>query len=224
MTINDTDNWVDRLAPSIPMGNSIVAPNRRPSYALIAVDSDPTAEIGKEGTGSQNVYVRELGLGLARRGCQVDIFTRREHPEQDEIVENAPGCRTIRLTAGPAEFIPRDELFEYLPAFIDAWWVFQLRSGRNYTLIHSNYWLSGWVGLQLKSHLGIPQSAYLSFDWRSEVSGYGKSASHCRHPPSGGNRVFDIHRLCNFYQSPRSCRSAAVNFRSRTGQSYSLCY
>ncbi|PSB58293.1 glycosyltransferase [Chamaesiphon polymorphus] len=138
------------------MGNSIVAPNRRPSYALIAVDSDPTAEIGKVG-GSQNVYVRELGLGLARRGCQVDIFTRREHPEQEEIVENSPGCRTIRLTAGPAKFIPRDELFEHLPAFVDAWWLFQLRSGRNYTLIHSNYWLSGWVGLRLKSHLGIPQ-------------------------------------------------------------------
>lgn len=57
-------------------------------------------EIGKEGAGGQNVYVRELGLALAKRGCQVDMFTRREHPNQEEIVELAPGCRTIRLNAG----------------------------------------------------------------------------------------------------------------------------
>lgn len=157
MTTNDADNLIDRLAQSFPIGNPTIAPNRRPSYALISVDGDPTAEIGQKGAGGLNVYVRELGLGLARRGCQVDIFTRREHPEQDEIVENSPGCRTIRLTAGPAAFILRDELFEHLPAFIEAWCVFQIRSGRNYTLIHSNYWLSGWVGLQLTSHLGIPQ-------------------------------------------------------------------
>jgi D-inositol-3-phosphate glycosyltransferase len=157
MTTNDSDNSIDRLERGLPLGNPTIAPHRRSIYALISVHGDPTAAIGNRGTGGQNVYVRELGLGLARRGCQVDIFTRREHPEQDEIVENSPGCRTIRLTAGPAEFIPRDELCEHLPAFVEAWRAFQIRSGRNYTLIHSNYWLSGWVGLQLKSHLGIPQ-------------------------------------------------------------------
>lgn len=131
--------------------------NLQPTYALIAVDSDPTADIGTNGAGSQNVYVRELGLGLAQRGCKVDIFTRREHPNQAEIVKNSPGCRTIRLTAGAAEFIPRTELFEHLPAFVAAWLAFQTSSGCKYALIHSNYWLSGWVGLQLKSLLKIPQ-------------------------------------------------------------------
>jgi D-inositol-3-phosphate glycosyltransferase len=140
MMMNDADNSVDRLSQSLLLGNLTITPNRQSIYALISVHGDPTAAIGKEGAGGQNVYVRELGIGLSRRGCQVDIFTRREHPEQEEIVENSPGCRTIRLTAGPAEFIPRDELFEHLPAFIEAWWVFQTRSGRNYTLIHSNYW------------------------------------------------------------------------------------
>ncbi len=88
-------------------------PNSQPIYALISVHGDPTAEIGKEGAGGQNVYVRELGLALAKRGCQVDMFTRREYPDQEEIVELAPECRTIRLNAGPAEFITRNDLFEY---------------------------------------------------------------------------------------------------------------
>jgi D-inositol-3-phosphate glycosyltransferase len=131
--------------------------NSQPTYALISVHGDPTAEIGKEGAGGQNIYVRELGLALAKRGCQVDIFTRREHPNQAEIVQLAPGCRTIRLIAGPLKFIPRNELFEHLPEFVTSWLNFQQQTGRNYALIHTNYWLSGWVGLRLKSELGLAQ-------------------------------------------------------------------
>ncbi|WP_231510603.1 glycosyltransferase [Fischerella sp. PCC 9605] len=131
--------------------------NSQPNYALISIHGDPTAEIGKEGAGGQNIYVRELGLALAKQGCQVDIFTRREHPNQEKIVELAPRCRTIRLSAGPAKFIPRNELFEHLPEFVEAWLDFKQLTGRNYALIHTNYWLSGWVGLKLKSQLGFPQ-------------------------------------------------------------------
>ncbi|TRU23088.1 MAG: hypothetical protein EWV81_17005 [Microcystis aeruginosa Ma_SC_T_19800800_S464] len=94
----------------IPRENSC---SRR--YALISVHGDPTAEIGKEGAGGQNIYVRELGLGLAQQGHQVDMFTRREDPDSPAIEELAPGCRTIRLTAGPAQFIARTELFNHRP-------------------------------------------------------------------------------------------------------------
>lgn len=126
------------------------------TYALISVQGDPTTEIGINRTGGQT-YVRELGLALAKRGCQVDIFTRREDPNQEEIVQLAPGCRTIRLLAGPTELISRNKLFEYLPEFVEAWLNFQQRTKRNYALIHTNYWLSGWVGLKLKAKLGLPQ-------------------------------------------------------------------
>lgn len=136
---------------------AITTGNPRPAYALISVHGDPTAEIGKEGAGGQNIYVRQLGLALAQRGCQVDMFTRREDPHQPEIEELAPGCRTVRLSAGLAEFIPRTDLFAHLPEFVEAWLDFQNRSGRRYTLLHTNYWLSGWVGLQLKFRLGLPQ-------------------------------------------------------------------
>jgi D-inositol-3-phosphate glycosyltransferase len=142
--------------PKNGMNETAIAP-QDPTYVLISVHGDPTAEIGKDGAGGQNVYVRELGAALSRQGCQVDMFTRRENLDQAEIVEHAPGLRTIRLTAGPAKFIPRTELFEYLPEFVEAWLEFQQRSSRNYVLLHTNYWLSGWVGLQLKEKLGLPQ-------------------------------------------------------------------
>jgi D-inositol-3-phosphate glycosyltransferase len=129
----------------------------RPKYAIISVDSDPEAEIGKDSAGGQNIYVRQLGMALAQRGCQVDMFTRRENPNQKTIVEHTPLCRTIRLTAGSAKCIPPEELFNYLPEFVQAWLEFQSQSGCQYSLLHTNSWLSGWVGMQLKSNLGLPQ-------------------------------------------------------------------
>ena len=118
--------------------------------ALISVSGDPAAEIGKEEAGGQNVYVRQVGLALAQQGWRVDMFTRRIDPEQATIVQHAPNCRTIRLTAGPAKFIGRDDVFGYLPEFVKQFQAFQEQEGYQYPLVHTNYWLSSWVGMELK--------------------------------------------------------------------------
>jgi D-inositol-3-phosphate glycosyltransferase len=125
--------------------------------ALISVHGDPAIEIGKEEAGGQNVYVRQVGEALAQQGWQVDMFTRKASLEQSRIVQHSPNCRTIRLTAGPEEFIPRDNLFEYLPEFVEQVLKFQQQSGIQYPLVHTNYWLSSWVGMQLVKKLGIKQ-------------------------------------------------------------------
>ena len=118
--------------------------------ALISVDGDPSVEIGKEEAGGQNVYVRQVGEALAKQGWQVDMFTRSSDRQQASIVQHSPNCRTIRLVAGPQEFIPRDELYGYLPIFVQEFQKFQLESGFEYLLVHTNYWLSSWVGMELK--------------------------------------------------------------------------
>jgi D-inositol-3-phosphate glycosyltransferase len=125
--------------------------------ALISVHGDPAIEIGKEEAGGQNVYVRQVGEALAKQGWQVDMFTRKASPDQLDIVEHSPNCRTIRLTAGPVEFIPRDNLFEYLPTVVEQILKFQQESGVTYPLVHTNYWLSSWVGMQLKKIQGSKQ-------------------------------------------------------------------
>jgi len=118
--------------------------------ALISVHGDPSVEIGKEEAGGQNVYVRQVGEALAKQGWQVDMFTRSSERQQASIVQHSPNCRTIRLVAGPQEFIPRDELYGYLPIFVQEFQKFQLESGFEYPLVHTNYWLSSWVGMELK--------------------------------------------------------------------------
>ncbi|MBD2744366.1 glycosyltransferase [Coleofasciculus sp. FACHB-1120] len=125
--------------------------------ALISVDGDPAVEIGQEEAGGQNVYVREIGLALAEQGWQVDMFTRRSTAEQLDVVQHTPNCRTIRLVAGPAQFMSRDRLFGYLPEFVEQFQAFQQREGWEYTLLHTNYWLSSWVGMELKKHQPLIQ-------------------------------------------------------------------
>lgn len=125
--------------------------------ALISVHGDPAIEIGREEAGGQNVYVRQVGEALAQLGWQVDMFSRRVSADQETIVEHNSNCRTIRLTAGPVEFVPRDHGFQYLPEFVDQLIKFQKEAGINYDLVHTNYWLSGWVGMELKKSQGIKQ-------------------------------------------------------------------
>ncbi|MEG4838215.1 MULTISPECIES: glycosyltransferase family 1 protein [unclassified Microcoleus] len=127
------------------------------SIALISVHSDPYVEIGKEEAGGENVYVRQVGEALAKQGWQVDMFTRSSDRQQARIVQHSPNCRTIRLVAGPQEFIPRDELYGYLPIFVQEFQKFQLESGCQYPLVHTNYWLSSWVGMELKKSQPLQQ-------------------------------------------------------------------
>ncbi len=131
--------------------------SNRKHIALISVHGDPAIEIGKEEAGGQNVYVRQVGEALAKLGWQVDMFTRKANAEQAAIVEHAPNCRTIRLVAGPEEFVPRDNIFPYAEEFVQQLIKFQQESGIKYSLVHTNYWISAWVGMQLKKIQGSKQ-------------------------------------------------------------------
>jgi D-inositol-3-phosphate glycosyltransferase len=144
-------------SPSSPGSPSFVStrakvPNRQ-AIALISDHGDPAAEIGKEEAGGQNVYVRQVGEALAKLGWQVDMFTRKTHAEDATIVQHSPHCRTIRLTAGAEEFIPRDRLFEFMPAFVSAFQTYQAKY--HYPLIHTNYWMSAWVGLEVQKNHNV---------------------------------------------------------------------
>ncbi len=125
--------------------------------ALISVHGDPAVEIGKEEAGGQNVYVRKVGEALAKQGWQVDMFTRCSDAEDPKIVEHSPNCRTIRLVAGPEDFIPRQEIYEYLPDFVEQFQKFQKENNIQYQLVHTNYWLSAKVGMELKKNQPIKQ-------------------------------------------------------------------
>lgn len=143
------------MQPHQPFASARTKIPTRQAIALISEHGDPAAEIGKDAAGGQNVYVRQVGEALAKLGWQVDMFTRKSSLDDEAIVQHSPHCRTIRLTAGPETYIPRDELFQYMPEFVNALQKFQQKEGMNYPLAHTNYWMSGWVGLELQRRQNI---------------------------------------------------------------------
>ncbi|HEY9857283.1 MAG TPA: glycosyltransferase [Stenomitos sp.] len=123
--------------------------------ALLSVHADPLLAIGSEEAGGQNVYVREVAKALAARGHSVDVFTRNRHGHEVEIL-TGPGFRDYRLPAGPRGFIPRTQLFPHLPAFMQSFEQTVRLEGERYDILHSNYWLSAWVGCRLSAKHGLP--------------------------------------------------------------------
>ena len=159
MSTGKSPTTIDRnsaeIEPHQPFASDRTKIPTRQSIALISEHGDPAAEIGKDAAGGQNVYVRQVGESLAKLGWQVDMFTRKSSPTDPTIVQHSPYCRTIRLTAGPETYIPRDELFQYMPEFVTAFQKFQQQEGVSYPLAHTNYWMSGWVGLELQRRQNI---------------------------------------------------------------------
>lgn len=124
----------------------------QPAIALICDHADPMAKVGDEEACGICIYARKVGETLAELGWKVDLFTRKVRVT-DQVVTHIRQdchCRLIRLTAGPVKFVPREDLFHYMPDFIDAFRQFQNENKQEYFLIHTNYWLAGWVGWQLK--------------------------------------------------------------------------
>ena len=130
-------------------------PKSRGKIALISVHGDPAIDIGKEEAGGQNVYVRQVGEALSRQGWQVDMFTRCSDANQAKVVAHNANCRTIRLIAGPQEFVARQEIFSYLPEFVESFFDYQHQQKTIYPIVHTNYWLSAWVGMEIKQRQSV---------------------------------------------------------------------
>jgi D-inositol-3-phosphate glycosyltransferase len=112
--------------------------------------------LGGKNTGGMNVYVRELSRELGRRGYTVDIFTRCENANIEPIIQMGPGVRVVHVCAGPPEHQDKHQLYQYLPEFVSEVRRFAEQQGIAYDVIHSHYWLSGWVALELEKVWRVP--------------------------------------------------------------------
>jgi D-inositol-3-phosphate glycosyltransferase len=103
-----------------------------------------------------NVYIRELSRELVGRGHEVDIFTRQHDTTSPQVYVDEDGVRVIHLQAGPSGTLPKEDLYPHLPQFLHNMRHFQEESGCGYDVIHTHYWLSGWVGSKLAPRWGVP--------------------------------------------------------------------
>lgn len=126
--------------------------------ALICFHSCPVGRLGDTKTGGMNVYVRQLALELASHGCKVDVFTRTHDEDEPQIATISRNARIIHLEAGPADS-PLDSLHSFTAEFAEAVVRFRESEGLEYSLIHSHYWLSGIVAMDLSRRLNVPHIA-----------------------------------------------------------------
>src|SRR5438874_5260307 len=94
----------------------------------------PQALLGGRETGGMNVYVRELSRELARQGKSVDVFTRYQDTETDQIQSLGPDARVIHLPAGPRASHDKNKLVDYVDEFAASIQAFALREGIKYDL------------------------------------------------------------------------------------------
>ena len=119
--------------------------------AMVSMHTSPLATPGVGDAGGLNVYVAEVASRLGERGIGVDVFTRAEDDGPD-IVEVNEHTRVVNVEAGPRQPVAKEELPDLLPAFTAA---LDARLGPH-DLLHSHYWLSGRVALELARQRELP--------------------------------------------------------------------
>ena len=123
--------------------------------AFISVHGCPFARLGGKDTGGMNVYLLRVAKELAATGVGVDIYTRSHNPGDAEVFEIGDDVRLVHIDAGPLNE-PKEGLFNYLPDFLQNLYYFIHRTGVQYDVVHSHYWLSGWVGSRFAGALELP--------------------------------------------------------------------
>ncbi|MDI3312824.1 MAG: D-inositol-3-phosphate glycosyltransferase [Mycobacterium sp.] len=125
--------------------------------AVLSVHTSPLAQPGVGDAGGMNVYVLQTALHLARRGIEVEIFTRATASTDPPIVPVAPGVLVRNVDAGPFEGLDKYDLPAQLCAFAAG--VLRAEAGHEagyYDIVHSHYWLSGRVGWLARDRWAVP--------------------------------------------------------------------
>ncbi|TLF75236.1 D-inositol-3-phosphate glycosyltransferase [Nocardia cyriacigeorgica] len=133
-------------------------PEPRPRrIAVLSVHTSPLAQPGTGDAGGMNVYVLQTAIELARRGTEVEIFTRATSSNVPPVQEAAPGVLVRNVVAGPFEGLDKHDLPTQLCPFTAEVLRQEARHlPGHYDLVHSHYWLSGQVGWLARDRWRVP--------------------------------------------------------------------
>ncbi|MGH3979204.1 MAG: D-inositol-3-phosphate glycosyltransferase [Pseudonocardiaceae bacterium] len=125
--------------------------------AVLSVHTSPLEQPGTGDAGGMNVYIVQTATRMARRGVEVEVFTRATSSDLPPVAELAPGVTVRHITAGPFEGLGKHDLPAQLCAFTAG--VLRAEARREpgyYDVVHSHYWLSGQVGWLARDRWGVP--------------------------------------------------------------------
>lgn len=123
--------------------------------AMISFHTSPLDQPGIGDAGGLNVYLRGLSTALAAAGAEITIFTRpASHRGPSPQLAPPPRIRVAEVPLGGGAALTKDDLPRLVPRFAA-----ELRAQGapgDFDILHSHYWLSGLVGLELAPAWGVP--------------------------------------------------------------------
>ncbi|GAA4614551.1 glycosyltransferase [Saccharopolyspora hordei] len=121
---------------------------------LVSEHASPLAALGGVDAGGQNVHVAELAGGLARRGHDVVVHTRRDDTSLPQVVRTSAGFTVEHVPAGPPTHVPKDHLLPYMEEFgrqLAKRWAHDPPD-----LVHAHFWMSGLAAQRGAAGSGVP--------------------------------------------------------------------
>jgi sucrose-phosphate synthase len=122
-------------------------------------------ELGRDAdTGGQTKYILELARALSKHPeiQRVDLMTRllidpQVSADYSQLLEPLnQKANIVRIPCGTNEYIPKEELWNYLDNFADNALTYLKNQGKMPDVIHTHYADAGYVGVRLSHQLGIP--------------------------------------------------------------------
>jgi glycosyltransferase involved in cell wall biosynthesis len=122
--------------------------------SMVSEHANPLAALGGVDAGGQNLHVAELSAALCRQGHEVTVYSRRDDPAQPERVRTDAGYEVVHVPAGPARYLPKDELLPHMTEFgrflARQWWDEQP------DVVHAHFWMSGLASLLATRGTDLP--------------------------------------------------------------------
>ena len=128
---------------------------------LVSEHASPLAAIGGVDAGGQNVHVAALAGGLAERGHEVTVHTRRDDASLPDRVVVQDGYNVAHVTAGPARALPKDELLDHMPVFARV--LRRQWASRPPHVVHAHFWMSGLAAVEAAAGLLEPVPVLQTF-------------------------------------------------------------
>jgi glycosyltransferase involved in cell wall biosynthesis len=157
---------------------------------LVSEHASPLAAIGGVDAGGQNVHVAALAAGLAQRGHDVTVHTRRDDESLPDRMVTQDGYNVVHIPAGPPRELPKDDLLQHMPRFAR-----ELRrhwAAHPPDVVHAHFWMSGLASVEAAASLLSPMPVLQTFHALGSVKRRHQGAAD----PSPPDRI-DLERgLC----------------------------
>jgi len=189
--------------------------NGQPHVAMISVHTSPQDAPGSGDSGGMNVYILAVAEKLARQGIAVDVYTRCHGQDLPKVQELGGGVQLIQIQAGPCAPVRKEDLERFLPSFLDGVLTHAAADGdvgahrhSPYDVVHSHYWLSGWVGSRAKQIWGVP--LVTSFHTLAKVKNAASPPGHPTEPEARLEGELRVVRHSDVLLAPTPAEASAL--------------